>query len=932
MASSDPFADIAENLTGADDGRLDHDIRLMGKMLGDVIADQCGMPTLRLVEAIRRSAVDSDTDDRRLVEQLDELSIADALHVVRSFSYFALLANIAEDTDHERRRRANIRSSAPAPPGTLQHSVMRARSIGASEGDIVEFLEHGEVVPVLTAHPTEVRRKTILTIHTAISDLMDYRDRTDMHSLERQEWERSLWLQIVTLWQTAMLRLTKLRLRDEVNDAMRYFEFSLLQQVPRINRVIHEELRAVWPDGLPERERPLLRVGSWIGGDRDGNPFVTAEVLAHTFQQQGFVVLRHLLGQIAKLSEELSMSSRLVATSPELAELAEAADDRSPYRLDEPYRRALRGMHARLAATAVELIGTVPGVAPIGVRPAYATPDELIADLRVVDVSLRAHAARAAAEARLADIIGAVEVFGFHLATLDLRQNSAVHEATVAELLRVGGVCDHYLTLSEADRRAVLVAELASARPLTAEHTVLSTAAADEMAILREARRTLHRFGDAAIENYIISKCEAVSDVLEVALLFREVDLLASLPGASAPSVLRVGIVPLFETIDDLANASEVLDELFSLPFYREWITGRDDRHEVMVGYSDSNKDGGYLASNWALYRCQEAITATAARHGIRLRLFHGRGGTVGRGGGSSYHAIVAQPPGSVQGNIRITEQGEMISAKYADPERARQNLEALVAATFDATVTSHHTELLGRSGPPAQFVTAIGELADLSQAAYRSLVYETPGFVDWFRAITPLDELTTMNIGSRPASRTNSPRIEDLRAIPWVFSWSQCRLMLPGWYGVGTAAHTWRGDDPARTDLLRQMYDEWPWFRTVVSNMAMLLAKTDVTIARRYQTLAVDVAGADQFFDTVVDEMERTLAVTRELLGTDDLLIDNKAFARGKRYRIPYIAPLNHLQVSLLRRWRAGETTDLVQRGIHLTINGVATGLRNSG
>ena len=909
----------------SDSDRLNEDIRLMGKMLGDVIADQCGNDTLALVEVIRRSAVGSSTDHDQLIEQLDQLGIADALHVVRAFSYFALLANIAEDIDHERRRRAHVQSGTPPPPGTLRHSIAHAVATGASLELVTDVVERGEVVPVLTAHPTEVRRKTILTIQTAIADLMAYRDRTVMNADELHEWHRSLWLQIVMLWQTAMLRLTKLRLRDEVNDAMRYFELSLLEQVPRLNRAVREQVRAAWP-ALEIDERPLLRVGSWIGGDRDGNPFVTADVLAGTFHQQGTTAMRYALGQLARLSEELSMSSRLVATTEALDQLAVVADDPSPYRLDEPYRRALRGMHARLAATSQRLVGTVPGVAPIGDRAAYGTPGELLADLRIVDTSLRAQAATAVADGRLADTIGAIEAFGFHLATLDLRQNSAVHEATVAELLRVGGACPDYLSLDEDGRRAVLVDELRNARPLSGERTVLGEAAAGEMAILREARRVLDRFGDAAIENYVISKCEAVSDVLEVALLFREVDLLAPLPGEATPTVLRVGIVPLFETIDDLSNAQHVLEELFSLPFYRAWVAGRDHRHEVMVGYSDSNKDGGYLASNWALYRSQQSIAATATRHGIRLRLFHGRGGTVGRGGGSSYHAIVAQPPGSVQGSIRITEQGEMISAKFVDPERARQNLEALVAATFDATVSAPTDGLV------TEFADAMDELAAMSQASYRSLVYETAGFVDWFRAITPLDELTKMNIGSRPASRTGSRRIEDLRAIPWVFSWSQCRLMLPGWYGVGTAVEAWTAGRHDRTELLHRMHAEWPWFRTVISNMAMLLAKTDLTIATRYQTLAANIEGAAEFFSTVTDELERTLRITRTLLGTDNLLVDNAAFARGKRYRIPYIAPLNHLQVSLLKRWRAGETTDLVQRGIHLTINGVATGLRNSG
>ncbi|MDP9464468.1 MAG: phosphoenolpyruvate carboxylase, partial [Actinomycetota bacterium] len=712
-------------------------------------------------------------------------------------------------------------------------------------------------------------------------------------------------------------------LRDEVNDAMRYFELSLLSQAPLLNAAVNAAF-----GHRPDRERPLLRIGSWIGGDRDGNPFVTADVLADTFQQQAALALGHHLRQLWRLAEELSMSSRLVAPSAALLRLTEAAADTSPYRLDEPYRRALRGMHARLAATAQGLIGRVPGNPPIGERQPYRTPSELLADLDVVEAALHQHGAHAVANGRLTALRGAVETFGYHLATVDLRQNSVVHQQVVDELLRIGGVCADYLALDEAERVEVLSAELSTARPLLGVGSVVSELAEGELAILRQASRTLRTFGPNAIENYVISKCESVSDVLEVAVLFREVGLLRSTATSVAPTVLAIGIVPLFETIGDLLGAADVVDALWSHPRYSEWLDDRGRLQEVMLGYSDSNKDGGYLASNWALYRCQEGLVEVARRHDVKLRLFHGRGGTVGRGGGSSYHAIIAQPSGSVQVGLRMTEQGEMISAKFADPERARQNLEALVAAAVESTVLRQSNS--DRLDPT--FVLIADELAVSSQATYRQLVYNTPGFAEWFRAITPVIELSTMNIGSRPASRTNSGRIEDLRAIPWVFSWSQCRLMLPGWFGVGSAVAGWVGDDQARLAELHEMHERWPWFRTVVSNMAQVLAKTDLTIAARYQTLAADVPGAKEFFDIVAAEHARAVWAAQVVSGHDDLLYDNPALARGVRYRIPYIAPLNHLQVALLRRWRDGDQTELVQRGVHLAINGVAPGLRNSG
>ena len=901
---------------------LNEDIRLLGRTLGDVIADQAGTATLDLVESIRRAAV-GDTDPVHLIDLLDPLPIADALHVIRAFSYFAMLANIAEDTDHARRRRAAVQSGTPAPAGTLACTIQFVNGAGLDSDAVRKAVGASEVVPVLTAHPTEIRRRTIQSIQTAVAALMAERDRVQMNHVEEAEWRDELWRQIVTLWQTAMLRLAKLRLRDEVNDAMRYFELSLLSQGPMLNAAVNAAFGA-----RPHRERPLLRIGSWIGGDRDGNPFVTADVLADTFQQQSALALTHHLRELWRLAEELSMSSRLVTAGPAVMQLAEAAGDTSPYRLDEPYRRALRGMHARLAATAHTLIGRVPGNAPIGDRPRYDTPSDLLTDLDVIADALHQHGAHAVANGRLHALRGAVETFGFHLATVDLRQDSAVHEQVVDELLRIGGVCPGYLGLDEVQRVEILTFELATARPLLAIDTVVSELAESELAILRQAATTLRTFGPNAIENYIISKCESVSDVLEVAVLFREVGLLRSTTTSVAPAELAIGVVPLFETIADLQGASDVVDALWTHPRYGEWLDQRGRLQEVMLGYSDSNKDGGYLASNWALYRCQESLVEVAQRHKVQLRLFHGRGGTVGRGGGSSYHAIIAQPAGSVQVGLRMTEQGEMISAKFADPERARQNLEALVAASIESTVLrgwkTDHVD-------PA-FVSIAEELSTASQAAYRQLVYETPGFADWFRAITPVVELSAMNIGSRPASRTNSGRIEDLRAIPWVFSWSQCRLMLPGWFGVGTAVAEWVGDDEAGLAELRDMHERWPWFRTVVSNMAQVLAKTDLAIAARYQTLAADVRGAEDLFAIVVAEHAKAVWTAQIVSGHDDLLYDNPALARGVRYRIPYIAPLNHMQVALLRRWRGGEQTELIQRGIHLAINGVATGLRNSG
>jgi phosphoenolpyruvate carboxylase len=905
---------------------LRDDIRLLGRILGEVIREQAGPRIFELVESTRREAVAArrnGTSGDAVAARLDVLEERDALHTIRASILFHLLANIAEDVHHARRRRHHQLAGSPPQPGSLRFAFDRLQRDGVAGTRIAELLADALVSPVITAHPTEVRRKTVLDAQREIVRLLARPDRPMLVGEERDAWELALRRQILLLWQTAMLRLSRLRLRDEINEALGYYDLSLLQEVPEVHRVLVGELARHWPDAPPP-PHPVLRMGSWIGGDRDGNPFVTADVVRHAVQRQTTKALAHHLAELDRLAVELSMSTRLVTPTPALLALADASQDESPFRQDEPYRRALRGMHARLAATASRLTGEVPGRAPHATLPPYDGPDELAADLAVVDASLRSHGAALIADDRLAALRRAVAVFGFHLCSLDLRQNADVHEAVVAELLALAGVTEDYRRLSEEARVQLLLRELATARPLTGPRAQLSEQTASELAILRAAADMIDRVGQAALPNYVISKCDAVSDVLEVAILLREVGILR--PGADVP--LPMQIVPLFETIDDLGRAGTTLRKLLAIERWRRWVAARDGVQEVMLGYSDSNKDGGYLAANWALYRAELDLVAAARAHGVRLRLFHGRGGTVGRGGGPSYEAILAQAPGSVAGSLRITEQGEMVAAKYAEPELARRNLEALVAATLEASCL----DVEGLGDDAAMAYALMDELASRARDAYRLLVYETPRFVEWFRAATPIREIAELNIGSRPASRTASDRIEDLRAIPWVFSWSQCRIMLPGWYGVGTAFESWVEGYAHRLARLRELYDRWPFFQTVLSNMGMVLAKTDLAIAARYAALVPDEELGRRVFARITAEHERTvrmlLAITRQPV----LLADNLPLARSIHHRFPYLDPLNHLQVTLLRRWRGGDRSQLVQRGIQLTLNGLATGLRNSG
>jgi phosphoenolpyruvate carboxylase len=917
----------------ADDAPLRDDIRVLGRVLGEVIGEQAGDDVLELVESTRVEsfAVHRSQGARpELAERLSGLDIRAANHVIRAFSHFSVLANLAEDIHHERRRRHHRREGSPPQQGSLAATFALLDQHDIPDDVVARELSGALVCPVVTAHPTEVRRRTIFQVQRQITDLFRQRDRAARGALDEEEWSAQLWRSVLSLWQTALLRLSRLRLQDEIDEALRYYELSLFDVVPAINAEVRRALAQRWPDAAV-LSRPMLLPGSWIGGDRDGNPFVTADALRRATTRQAETALAHHLAELEALRSELAMSDRLITPTPELYHLAEASRDDSPFRGDEPYRRALGGMHARLAATAMAVLGRVPGSAPHAELVRYESPEELRADLDVVDASLRSHGAGPLADDRLRRLREAVEVFGFHLCGLDMRQNSAVHEQVVGELLAWAGVCDDYPALDEAARVELLAGELTMRRPLVRPDAELSDLARGELDVVLAAAEQVALLGPRTIPNYVISMCESVSDVLEVAVLLKEVGLLD--PGADRGPTCSVGISPLFETIDDLKNAGTTLTEMLDQPLYRSLVAGRGDAQEVMLGYSDSNKDGGYLAANWALYRAELELVEVARANEIRLRLFHGRGGTVGRGGGPSYEAIRAQPPGAVAGALRITEQGEVIAAKYADPDLARRNLEALVAATLESTLLD--VEGLGDDAEPAYEL--LDDLAARAQRAYRALVHETPGFVEWFRAATPIVELGELNIGSRPPSRKAGDSIADLRAIPWVFSWSQTRIMLPGWYGTGTALESYVVGDgsPGEDDRLarlRDLHRRWPFFRTVLSNMGMVLAKTDLGLAARYAELVPDEELRARVFDQITAEHGRTCRMLRAVTGDDDLLADNPSLARSIRNRFPYLEPLHHLQVEMLRRRRAGDDDDLTRRNIQLTINGIATALRNSG
>ena len=1038
-----PARPASASSTAKDSERpLVEDIRLLGRILGDVIREQEGGAAFDLIEQIRKLSVafrrDADhAADRALKKLLKGLSGDQTVSVIRAFTYFSHLANLAEDRHHIRRRAIHERAG-DSQEGSIDVALERLRLAGITAKTIADTLATSFISPVLTAHPTEVQRKSILDAERDIAQLLAARDdirakataadtrRDALSPRELAANEAQISARVLQLWQTRLLRFTKLTVADEVENALSYYESTFLREIPRIYADLERKLGQ-------HTVNSFLRMGQWIGGDRDGNPNVNAQTLVHALRRQADVALRHYLTEVHYLGSELSVSAMLVQCDPAMQALAERSPDTNAHRQDEPYRRALTGMYARLAATLKALTGGDAARHAVAPQSPYLSAAEFLADLRVIEQSLRSHHGAALAVQRLHPLARAVEVFGFHLATVDLRQSSDQHERVVAELFAQARIEPDYTGLGESAKREVLMRQLRDARPLRVPDASYSEHTLGELAIFQTARSLRERFGAQAIRHYIISHTETVSDLLEVLLLQKEVGLMRGLlaEGTQGSACNDLIVVPLFETIEDLRNADPIMREFYALPGIQAMVQRSGAEQDIMLGYSDSNKDGGIFTSNWELYRAEIALVALfdeinqhnhaaassatsaaatqstagppqgglappggsaahavasmgatqstteppqsglapsggsaahavasvgatqstagppqsglapsggSAAHAvasvgamIQLRMFHGRGGTVGRGGGPSYQAILAQPPGTVRGQIRLTEQGEVIGSKYANPEIGRRNLETLVAATLEAT-------LLQPTKPAsAPFLKAAAELSLSSMAAYRQLVYDTPGFNEYFFDSTPIREIAELNIGSRPASRKPSQRIEDLRAIPWGFSWGQCRLTLPGWYGFGSAVeqflqHQGSALHRDRLALLQQMVRQWPFFKTLLSNMDMVMAKSDLALAARYAELVSNTRLRKKIFKVIEAEWHRTVLALGQITGERQRLAGNTSLQRSIRNRFAYIDPLHHLQVELVRRYRAGQADERVQRGIHISINGIAAGLRNTG
>ncbi len=954
---------------------LRQDIRLLGKTLGEVIRETDGKAIYDTIEKLRRAAVkfrrEGDTSQEPVLERaIRRLDDEQVNLVARAFGYFLHLSNIAEDREQKRRQREHELSELPPVRGSLRDALNFLGERGVKPRKVLRALQDMSIVPVLTAHPTEVQRKSTLDLHREIARQLLQAD-DQLTPWERQAVLHRLTGLVATMWQTRMLRQQRLTVLDEIDNALGYYEHTFLRAIPRLYQELATLLDAQGKDTLyvrPALLPPFLTTGSWIGGDRDGNPNVDADTLEQALLRQSTRAFRHYLDEVKALGTELSMSRTLVKVSPELEALSTESRDTSLHRIDEPYRRACIHIYARLEATAQEVLGRSLATRPTYQAEPYADPVEFEADLNIIAASLEANHGNAIAHLRLGDLLQAVRVFGFHLATLDLRQSSDVHERVLDELFTTAGVqLDgkpvRYLKLDEARRIELLRSELAQARPLYSPWLQYSEETTKELAILQMAARCRARFGPRAIEQTIISHTESLSDLLEALVLQQETGLLrpdavraanqrGTANGQADQRELRLAaglmVVPLFETIPDLERAPDIMAAWLDLPEVRQRVrNAHGGIQEVMLGYSDSNKDGGYLTSNWSLYCAERELVNVFQKRRTRLRLFHGRGGSVARGGGPSFEAIVAQPPGTVNGQIRLTEQGEVIQGKYKDAEVGRWHLENIVAATLEASLIPAADATAAENARLEKYFNAMRWMSDQAQAAYRKLVYGTEGFTEYFFAATPIREIADLNIGSRPSARKATQRIEDLRAIPWGFSWAQCRLMLTGWYGVGTALKRYVDEGckgapatpGARLAQLQEMAREWPFFRTLLSNMEQVLAKTDLTIARRYAGLVSNRRLRERIFNDVSQEFHTTLDMFRKVCG-HDLLEHDPQLAAALLERFAYIDPLNHLQVELLRRHRKRGPGDFTgndaesrsQRAIHMTINGIAAGLRNSG
>lgn len=1005
----------------AKDTPLHADIRTLGNALGRVIQQDGGHALFEIVEQLRRNckqlrdytaalARAKPTEVPQLqaeIERLDQeitsivhsCDLDTAIGVIRAFTVYFHLVNTAEQYHRIRRRHAYELSTAHHhqnshhPHGSLAALVAFLQNNRLDAGAVQQLLDALSIELVFTAHPTEATRRSLITKSRRIAALLEARDHEDhMTPRQRKQWQQELESTIALLWRTGAVRHVRPQLLDEIKMGIYYLDEILYDAVPDLYAEFEELLEHTYPD---LKVPPFLHLGSWIGGDQDGNPFVQPETLLIALRLQRSYIIGHYRAAIQALAQEYSQSldhSQITSALQQSLErdanlLPDFDSELGPQAALEPYRRKLSFMWKRLEAMltsphvssqwAFPYAATSREVLPI---PAYQSAEELLHDLHLIQDSLTADGEVSVARGQLAKLIRQVEVFGFHFATLDVRQHSARHAAALAELLQVTGLCyQDYKKFNEAERVALLEYLLRDPRLLWRPGLALSQETAHVIHTFHAIRQAWEEFGTQAIACYIISMTNTLSDLLEVQFFCKEAGI-HGLP-----------IVPLFETIHDLRACTDVLERAFTHPDYRAYLDRcvgtasshpkvqessheagpirgetptpperdkaiptqerRTPRQQVMLGYSDSSKDGGILTSSWELYQAQCRLAHLGQRHHISITLFHGRGGAIGRGGGPIYEAILGQPPGTVNGRIRITEQGEMLSFKYGLREIAIRNMELVVAGVVQSSIPEEQL-LTAPVHPRAHeaWIAAMEHLSARANVHYRRLIYENPTFLHFFEQATPILELGWLNIGSRPARRTTEHRIEELRAIPWVFAWMQSRYVLPSWYAVGSALEEYIHEQPERLALLQQMYHKWPFLRAFLDNLQMTLSKADMHIAHHYAELVDDKAVRNRLSQDIQAEYERTRDTVLSIVGGQALLDNNPVLQQSIRRRNPYVDPLSYFQVALLRRLRALGGPLMLQNGEHqeaseqdrernqltyavlLTINGIAAGLRNTG
>ena len=884
---------------------VQEEVLILTELLEDITKNMLAPETFDKIMQLKN--LSTSEDYQGLNKLVTSLSNEEMIYISRYFSILPLLINISEDVDlaYEINHQNNVDQDYLGKLSTTIKMV-------AEKENAATILEQLNVVPVLTAHPTQVQRKSMLDLTNHIHTLLrKYRD-VKLGLINKEKWHTDLRRYIEIIMQTDMIREKKLKVTNEITNVMEYYQSSFLNAVPRLTA---EYKKLAKEQGIELQHPKPITMGMWIGGDRDGNPFVTAETLNKSALTQCEVIMNYYDEQIYNLYREFSLSTSIVNVSDKVREMALKSQDNSIYREKELYRRALFDIQAKMRATKTYLIEDKD------VHPRYATADEFYQDLLAIRDSLLENKGEYLISGEFVELMQAVEIFGFYLASIDMRQDSSVHEACVAELLASAGINDHYSDLSEDEKCSLLLKELEEdPRILSATHAEKSELLEKELSIFKAARKLKDKLGENVIRQTIISHATSVSDMLELAIMLKEVGLVDA-------QKARVQIVPLFETIEDLDHSEETMRRYFSLPLAKKWIASKDNYQEIMLGYSDSNKDGGYLSSCWTLYKAQQQLTAIGDEFGVKVTFFHGRGGTVGRGGGPTYEAITSQPLKSIKDRIRLTEQGEVIGNKYGNKDAAYYNLEMLVSAAINRMITKKKSD----TNTSNRYEAIMDQVVDRSYDIYRDLVFGNEHFYDYFFESSPIKAISSFNIGSRPAARKTITEIGGLRAIPWVFSWSQSRVMFPGWYGVGSSFKEFIDQDPDNIEILRDMYQNWPFFQSLLSNVDMVLSKSNMNIAFEYAKLCEDEE-VQAIYYTILDEWQLTKDVILAIEGYDELLAENSYLKDSLNYRMPYFNILNYIQLELIKRQRRGELSTDEERLIHTTINGIATGLRNSG